>query len=74
LDYEGHIKLLSDANQLKTAADQYQIYFQPIKHIPPDIKTSFKYLIGKLIGPNASTYLHNPLGSKIVIQFQVELH
>jgi hypothetical protein len=70
LDYEGHIKLLSDSNQLKTAADQ----FQPIKNIPPDIKTSFKYLIGKLIGPNASTYLHNPLGSKIVIQFQVELH
>jgi hypothetical protein len=74
LDHEGHIKLLSDVNQLKATAEQCQMYFQPIKNIPPEIKTSFKYLIGKLIGPNASTYLHNPLGSKIVIQFQVELH
>jgi len=73
LDHEGHIKLLSDVNQLQAAAEQYQMYFQPIKNIPPDIKTSLKYLIGKLIGPYA-TYLHNHLGSKIVIQFQVELH
>jgi hypothetical protein len=71
LDHEGHIKLLSDVNQLQAAAEQYQMYF---KNIPSDIKTSLKYLIGKLIGHYASTYLHNHLGSKIVIQFQVELH
>jgi hypothetical protein len=72
LDHEGHIKLLSDVNQLQAAAEQYQMYFQPIKNIPPDIKTSLKYLIGKLIGLYASTYLHNHLGSKIANQ--VELH
>jgi hypothetical protein len=61
-------------NQLKATAEQCQMYFQPIKNIPPDIKTSLKYLIGKLIGPYASTYLHNHLGSKNANHFQVELH